>query len=247
VASVGTLKRETRCAPDKPAPAGFTLIELLVVIAIIALLVSLLLPSLQRAQELAHRTVCSGNQRKIANACTVYAQDWDGYGPPQRYDEPVHWYGPLCEYLGRSKAEWEAEPFARARYQQTWIYWGKAGCPSFRPGYWNFCSLTINNHLINPGRTWYRLTAIDNPGEIVLTLDHWVAVMNYAPWPNNNIRMNLFGTRAPGGKVRVYPRHLGEGLNFSFVDCHAQFHPYNRGGRYFTGGKTFIKPDDKRR
>lgn len=54
---------------------GFTLIELLVVVAIIALLISILLPSLSRARELAKRAVCASNQRGIGQGCHIYAND----------------------------------------------------------------------------------------------------------------------------------------------------------------------------
>lgn len=51
---------------------GFTLIELLVVIAIIALLVSILMPGLSRARELARRTSCKANQSNIGKGFAMY-------------------------------------------------------------------------------------------------------------------------------------------------------------------------------
>ncbi|HPS52382.1 MAG TPA: type II secretion system protein [Phycisphaerae bacterium] len=51
---------------------GFTLIELLVVISIIALLVSIIMPSLGTARQLAQRVACSATLKGIGNAWAMY-------------------------------------------------------------------------------------------------------------------------------------------------------------------------------
>lgn len=71
----------------KERKKAFTLIELLVVVAIIALLISILLPSLQRARELSKRTVCAANIRGIGQACKIYsAEDENDLFPLIPYD-----------------------------------------------------------------------------------------------------------------------------------------------------------------
>lgn len=63
---------------------GFTLIELLVVIAIISLLVSILLPSLSKAKELAKTSLCMSNQRNVCSGLQIYTTESNGCFPYRR-------------------------------------------------------------------------------------------------------------------------------------------------------------------
>jgi len=87
---------------------AFTLIELLVVIAIISLLVSILLPSLNRAKDLAKEVVCLTRQKQIGTAIMMYADDYGDYLVPaiaDNYEDPPytfrqHWFNLLSSYVG---------------------------------------------------------------------------------------------------------------------------------------------------
>jgi len=74
--------------PGKRKSSAFTLIELLVVIAIISLLVSILLPSLNRAKNLTRRVVCGSNMKQLGLAFVMYTNDWRSNFPFIREEGP---------------------------------------------------------------------------------------------------------------------------------------------------------------
>jgi len=74
--------------------SGFTLVELLVVIAIIALLLSIMIPSLRKAKAIAARTVCSHNLKQINLAADFYLNEHDNVYPCAEdpvSTEPAYW------------------------------------------------------------------------------------------------------------------------------------------------------------
>ncbi len=105
---------------------GFTLIELLVVVAIIALLISILLPSLSKARAQARTTLCFSRMSQLFKAMNLYAEDF-GEVPPfmgrgwEDADDP--WQDPT---------EWPRESGITVR---QWKYFEDWLMPDM-PDYW---------------------------------------------------------------------------------------------------------------
>ena len=69
-----------RAAPRRRI-AAFTLVELLVVIGIIAILITILLPVLNKAREYSRSIVCQSNERQLLMAVAMYAGENKGATP----------------------------------------------------------------------------------------------------------------------------------------------------------------------
>ena len=82
------MQRVHRKGPGRQGTPGFTLIELLVVIAIIALLVSILVPSLATARGLAQRAICLTHEKSMGLGIQMYANDNVDVVPPILVDYP---------------------------------------------------------------------------------------------------------------------------------------------------------------
>ena len=216
---------------------AFTLIELLVVIAIIALLVSILLPSLNRAKELARRAVCASNMRHIALGLHVYAGENEGSVPhcvpsdPAVWDpDPVIWRSRWASFNGlfgsASKLRDQYFPFAamdcpsdqtREALVDFWPYFGKDTVN---------LSLAYNARLVRrktPGYPYSEAHTLEdwpNAAEDVTMFEVGRPVM--AP----NYHAQVGGPTNTGGDwlMVIGEMHHAEGNNFAFLDAHVSYY-----------------------
>ena len=84
---------------------GFTLVELLVVIGIIAILISILLPTLSAARRSANNAACLSNARQLTMAAMLFAHEHRGYVPTASDDKWAKINDPM-----RQKFAYRSEP-----------------------------------------------------------------------------------------------------------------------------------------
>ena len=169
--------------PHRRRNSGFTLIELLVVIAIIAILASLLLPTLARARDKGKTARCTSNLRQLGMAAMLYDEDFKVYpigwppDPDLALPSPPIWYRQLQPYLSKKTTESGGGIFIcpssiqKARQEET-----RAG---YREGgFWGFLAYAQNGHINNGRKDLGSRNVQDVPGTIFYAdTDGWDACL----------------------------------------------------------------------
>lgn len=132
--------RETALSQHGRARVAFTLIELLVVIAIIAILASLILPSLDKAKWKARGLQCMSNHRQLQLAWKMYVDDNKDHLPyaselpwvPSTFSRA--WVTGTLDFDPGNRSNWD--PNEDIKKSRLWPYCGKSlaiwKCPADR-------------------------------------------------------------------------------------------------------------------
>lgn len=236
--SIPAIERKSR-----RAAGGFTLIELLVVVAIIAILASLLLPTLARAQAKGERLVCLNNFRQINVFMQLYTDANQDVFPAHRNlgldtDNPdnsvTNWWGTAIVTKGSASTNLFHDPTIKHLRLDNGVKWNwDFNCHLVGYGFNGFFlgihpytggDLTVGGVRVIT-KPWFKRSQIISPSQSLVMGDKqpygnppvWSSSLW---WPNGCMDPKL---SASGAFEGIDPkRHLGAS-NVGFNDGHAEW------------------------
>ena len=215
---------------------GFTLIELLVVISIIAVLMAVLMPSLQRVRKQAMAAVCESNQHSWALLFQMYAQDHDdklmlgfdsleGSGTRDGRHSWMHTLKPYAGDVNEIRLCPRAKRTVNQGGRMPWAAW-EVPNPAWSYVYGDYGSYGINSWVTSDKVDAFQLKAVwkwrtmsqRQPNRIPVMLDSgfWLARPLDTDLPPEED--GEFAWSMGGGLKRIcHDRHNG-GINVAFMD-----------------------------
>jgi prepilin-type N-terminal cleavage/methylation domain-containing protein len=204
---------------------GFTLIELLVVIAIIALLMSILMPALNRIKLQARIVACQGRQKQWSYIFSMYTNDNNGYFHnrpfgneydkmwPQFYQS--YYSDPQMRCCPAAQnPELNTGPFATwgsKKYSDPGWGWGGTWVP--KEGFYG--SYGFNRYVLNKEEPEYwRKTDVKNADKVPVFVDCLYVALNPTSYDSPP---QIEGTRSNQMQYSCINRHI-EHINGLFLD-----------------------------
>lgn len=235
---------------------AFTLVELLVVIGIIGVLVSLLLPSLQRARESANKTKCMSNLRSVGQAQLMYAQDnngfvpvrYRGFGTPAVY-KVTSTFGPAAGYV----ANWATLPSPNHANGPALLV--RNGLQGNGAGYLEnndvfFCPSDIYRAAYRNSVTGWGPTSIQNVAANQTSMSYWAWYYPEKYWPASGVmstspvdyQNHKASVKNAAEKMYITDQYIpAPPADASVTDVYKNFHKDGMNVGYLDGHVSWVK------